>query len=105
MTACAYTVSNPQLAALAARLCERVGYCGIADLDFRYDRRDGRYKLVDFNPRIGAQFRLFENAAGVDVVRAMHLDLTGRQVPQAVAPEGRRILIENVDLTARLSAG
>ncbi len=50
MTACAYTVTNPQLAALAARLCERVGYCGIADLDFRYDRRDGRYKLVDFNP-------------------------------------------------------
>jgi predicted ATP-grasp superfamily ATP-dependent carboligase len=104
MTACAYTVSNPQLAALAARLCERVGYCGIADLDFRYDRRDGRYKLVDFNPRMGAQFRLFENAAGVDVVRALHLDLTGRQVSQAVAPDGRRILIENVDLTARLSA-
>ncbi len=104
MTACAYTVGNPQLAALAARLCERVGYCGIADLDFRYDRRDGRYKLVDFNPRVGAQFRLFENAAGVDVVRAMHLDLTGRRVPQAVAPSGRRILIENVDLTARLSA-
>ena len=104
MTACAYTVSNPQLAALAARLCERVGYCGIADLDFRYDRRDGRYKLVDFNPRVGAQFRLFENAAGVDVVRAQHLDLTGRRVPQAVAPSGRRILVENVDLTARLSA-
>jgi len=81
-----------------------VGYCGIADLDFRYDRRDGRYKLVDFNPRVGAQFRLFENAAGVDVVRAMHLDLTGRRVPQAVAPSGRRILVENVDLTARLSA-
>ena len=52
MTACAYTVSNPQLAALAAHLCERVGFCGIADLDFRYDRRDGRYKLVDFNPRV-----------------------------------------------------
>ena len=83
MTACAYTASNPQLAALATRLCERVGYCGIADLDFRYDRRDGRYKLVDFNPRTGAQFRLFENAAGVDVVRALHLDLTGRPVPQA----------------------
>jgi len=38
------------------------------------------------------------------VVRALHLDLTGRQVSQAVAPDGRRILIENVDLTARLSA-
>ncbi len=103
MTACAYTASNPQLAALATRLCERVSYCGIADLDFRYDRRDGRYKLVDFNPRTGAQFRLFENAAGVDVVRALHPDLTGRQVPQASSPERRRILVENVDLTARLA--
>jgi predicted ATP-grasp superfamily ATP-dependent carboligase len=103
MTACAYTASNQKLAALAARLCERVGYCGIADLDFRYDRRDGRYKLVDFNPRVGAQFRLFENAAGVDVVRALHLDLTGRPVSLAPPSTDRRIIVENVDLTARLA--
>jgi len=103
MTALAYTVSNPKLAELAAQLCDRVGFSGIADLDFRFDRRDGQYKLVDFNPRIGAQFRLFENAAGIDVARAMHLDLTGRPVPSAPMPEGRRIIVENVDLTARLS--
>jgi D-aspartate ligase len=103
MTALAYTVSNPKLAELAAHLCDRVSFSGIADLDFRFDRRDGQYKLVDFNPRIGAQFRLFENAAGIDVVRAMHLDLTGRPVPSAPMAEGRRIIVENVDLTARLS--
>jgi D-aspartate ligase len=103
MTALAYTVSNPKLAELAAHLCDRVGFSGIADLDFRFDRRDGQYKLVDFNPRIGAQFRLFENAAGIDVVRAMHLDLTGRPVPPAPMPEGRRIIVENVDLTSRMT--
>ena len=103
MTALAYTVSNPKLAELAAHLCEQVGFAGIADLDFRFDRRDGQYKLVDFNPRIGAQFRLFENAAGIDVVRAMHLDLTGRPVPAAPMPEGRRIIVENVDLTSRMT--
>jgi hypothetical protein len=30
---------------------------------------------LDFNPRVGAQFRLFEDDAGSDVVRALHLDL------------------------------
>lgn len=71
---------NLQLAKMAAEFCRRIGYSGIADLDWRLDLRDGRYKLLDFNPRAGAQFRLFETADGVDVVRALHLSLTGRPV-------------------------
>ncbi|MEV6206733.1 ATP-grasp domain-containing protein [Kitasatospora sp. NPDC051914] len=81
-TTLARAVDNPELADLAAGLCKKVGFSGIADLDWRLDLRDGRYKLVDFNPRQGAQFRLFETADGVDVVRALHLSLTGRPVPQ-----------------------
>ncbi|MEV0532434.1 ATP-grasp domain-containing protein [Kitasatospora sp. NPDC050463] len=72
---------NPELAGLAVSLCRRIGYRGVADLDWRLDRRDGRYKLVDFNPRTGAQFRLFETVDGLDVVRALHLYLTGRRIP------------------------
>ena len=53
MTACAYAVPNPGLAAMAERFCEQIGFHGIADLDWRFDRRDGQYKLVDFNPRVG----------------------------------------------------
>ncbi|MFE2727847.1 ATP-grasp domain-containing protein [Kitasatospora sp. NPDC059327] len=82
VTTRARSIANPELAELTVRLCRRIGYCGIADLDWRLDLRDGRYKLVDFNPRTGAQFRLFETADGVDVVRALHLSLTGRPVPQ-----------------------
>ncbi|WP_238431744.1 ATP-grasp domain-containing protein [Streptomyces cavernae] len=89
MTARAVALRNPELARLAERLCRRTGYSGVADLDWRYDRRDGLYKLVDFNPRTGAQFRLFETVHGVDVVRAMHLDLTGREVPVGPQAEGR----------------
>lgn len=103
MTACAYVVANPELAALAAQFCKSVGFQGIADLDWRYDRRDGRYKLLDFNPRMGAQFRLFESAAGIDVVRAQHLDLTGREIPRAGQLEGRRFVVENIDLPALLA--
>ncbi len=103
MTACAYIVPNPVLAEMAERFCKEIGFCGIADLDWRFDRRDGRYKLLDFNPRIGAQFRLFETAAGIDVVRAMHLDLTGRYVPPSPQLNGRRIIVENIDPVARLT--
>jgi predicted ATP-grasp superfamily ATP-dependent carboligase len=83
VTTRARALPNPVLADLAAVLCTRIGYRGVADLDWRLDRRDGRYKLVDFNPRTGAQFRVFETADGLDVVRALHLDLTGRPVPRS----------------------
>ncbi|MGI9006941.1 MAG: hypothetical protein ACR2FU_12240 [Streptosporangiaceae bacterium] len=103
LTAAAYAVYNPEIAALAERFCKEIGYSGIGDLDWRHDLRDGQYKLVDFNPRPGNQFRLFENMAGVDVVRALHLDLTGREVPLAGEREGKRIVVEHIDLPARLA--
>jgi predicted ATP-grasp superfamily ATP-dependent carboligase len=102
MTASAKTVANPALAQLAARFCQQIGFRGIGDLDWRLDLRDGQYKLVDFNPRAGAQFRLFETRAGVDVVRAMHLDLTGRRVPPSPQIEGRKMIVENIDLLAKV---
>ncbi|MFI9049497.1 ATP-grasp domain-containing protein [Streptomyces sp. NPDC053427] len=103
MTACAYVVGNPELAELAGKFIRRIGFTGTADLDWRFDRRDGRYKLLDFNPRMGAQFRLFENTAGVDVVRAQHLHLTGRPVPEGAQRAGHRFVVENIDLPARLA--
>ncbi|MEU0024996.1 ATP-grasp domain-containing protein [Streptomyces sp. NPDC006335] len=103
MTANAYVVDNPELADLAARFVKQIGYTGIIDLDLRFDRRDGQYKLLDFNPRMGAQFRLFESESGVDVVRAMHLDLTGRAVPEGEQRAGHRYVVENIDLPALLA--
>jgi D-aspartate ligase len=102
-TACAYTVANPELAQIAERFCKAIGFRGIADLDWRLDLRDGKYKLVDFNPRVGNQFRLFETEQGIDVVRALHLDLTGRAVPAGAAPTGRRIVVEHIDMLARFA--
>ncbi|WP_425830727.1 ATP-grasp domain-containing protein [Streptomyces fractus] len=103
MTANAYVVDNPELADVAARFIKQIGFTGIIDLDLRFDRRDGQYKLLDFNPRMGAQFRLFENEAGVDVVRAMHLALTGRTVPEGEQRAGHRYVVENIDLPALLA--
>jgi len=102
VTACGHAVPNPELAALAERFCKATGFQGVADLDWRFDRRDGQYKLVDFNPRVGAQFALFQTTGGIDVVRALHLDLTGRNVPAGDQVNGRRFVVEPFDLMARI---
>jgi predicted ATP-grasp superfamily ATP-dependent carboligase len=64
----------------------------LMDIDYRLDKRDGQYKLLDFNPRIGAKFTMFEHRAEVDVVRALHLDLTRRSVRRLPVIEGRTFI-------------
>ncbi|MEU6667623.1 ATP-grasp domain-containing protein [Streptomyces sp. NPDC046727] len=86
---------NPQVRAPAERLTGELGYRGILDLDFRRCDRTGRYHLLDFNPRPGAQFRLFADSAGLDVVRALHLDLTHRPLPDGAPLPGREFVVEN----------
>jgi D-aspartate ligase len=87
---------NDKLRDQITGMLQRVGYQGILDLDIRFDRRDGQYKLLDFNPRIGAQFRLFQDAAGTDVATACYLDLTGQVIPES-EQVSRRFVVENYD--------
>ncbi|TYB48975.1 hypothetical protein [Actinomadura chibensis] len=96
-------VANPELERLAVRIVRLLGCRGLVDLDFRRDPGDGGYHLLDFNPRIGAQFRLFADRNGLDLVRALHLDQSGRRVPDARPAFGRNLLVENHFL--RRSAG
>jgi predicted ATP-grasp superfamily ATP-dependent carboligase len=103
VTACGVLAPKPELAEETARLCLALGYHGAADVDWRFDRRDGRFHLLDFNPRPGAHFRLFEDLAGLDVVRALHLDLTGRPT-EALGPAARRFVAGHLDPIARLAS-
>ena len=100
-TAYARTERNEELEHSIRVLCRRIGYCGIFDTDWRYDRRTDTYNLLDFNPRVGAQFRMFEDEAGLDVVRAMHLDLSGRALRPGRQVDGERFFVENLGLAAR----
>jgi len=96
-------VPNPQLRAQVTGLLAQLSYRGIADLDLRLDERDGLYKLLDFNPRLGAQFRLFTGPGGLDVVRAAYLDLTGQPVTGADPAAGRTFMVESYDPLTALS--
>jgi len=104
-TALGQVATNEELISLTTGFCRQIGYQGVFDLDWRRDTRDGTFYLVDFNPRVGAQFRLFEDDAGVDVVRAMHLDLSGRPIPAGRPVEGDRLVVENLELAASLARG
>lgn len=98
MTSLGITEYNQTVVKLAVRFMQSVGYKGIVDIDFRYDARDDSYKILDVNPRVGATFRLFVGRNGMDVVRAMYLDMTRQQVYPTVQQENRKWVVEDKDL-------
>jgi len=89
------SIDNETLRCASERLLKAVAYSGIIDMDWRKDERDGQYKILDCNPRVGMNFRMFENTAGIDVVRALHLDLSGRRIEKATPIEDRLFTVES----------
>jgi predicted ATP-grasp superfamily ATP-dependent carboligase len=105
MTSLGVCQHNQAVIETTERFMRRIGYRGIVDMGYRHDARDDRYKLLDVNPRIGATFRLFVDAAGTDVLRALYLDMTGQPTPaRAPVREGRRWLVEHHDLAEAAAA-
>ena len=92
-----------EVADLTIGFMQAIGYRGILDIGYRLDPRDGKYKVLDINPRVGQAFRLFVAENGVDVIRAQYLDITGQAIPEPVVPiEGRRWIIEDYDIVSSL---
>ena len=98
MTSLGICLENKTVNDLTRRFMKSIGYRGILDIGYRYDARDQQYKVLDVNPRVGATFRLFVAQNGMDVVRAMYLNMTGQPVPASTAHEGRKWIVENMDL-------
>jgi D-aspartate ligase len=88
---------NEEVARAAAHFMKCIGYKGPLDIGFRYDARDGRYKVNDVNPRVGSMFRVFVGEDGMDIVRAMYRDLTGQPVTARAPKPGRKWITEDVD--------
>jgi D-aspartate ligase len=90
--------SNDEVSKLTQAFMKGLGYRGILDIGYRLDPRDGQYKVLDVNPRIGQAFRLFVGTGNEDVSRDMYLDLTGQPRERSRPREGRRWVIEDYDL-------
>jgi len=100
VTSLGVCLRNPVVDELTKGFMKSIGYKGILDIGYRFDARDGKYKVLDVNPRIGSTFRLFVGRNGLDVVRAEYLDLTGQSVPLSSVVEGRKWFVEDRDLVS-----
>jgi D-aspartate ligase len=59
------TLELPEIEIPAKRLLGSLHYSGVAELEFKYDSRDGKYKLLEMNPRFWSWHSLGARA-GVD---------------------------------------
>jgi D-aspartate ligase len=69
---------NRELVADATRFCRSIGYRGIAGLEYKLDREDNHYKLLDFNPRLMLSDALTAHC-GINLALMQYLDLTGQK--------------------------
>jgi predicted ATP-grasp superfamily ATP-dependent carboligase len=103
VTSLGICVPNETVMRTTAAFMQAIGYRGILDIGYRWDLRDGSYRVLDVNPRIGCTFRLFASG-GLDVARTLYLDLTGQAVPEAGPAIGRKWLVEDFDLISALQS-
>jgi D-aspartate ligase len=102
VTSLGVCIRNETVERTTTEFMKAIRYKGILDIGYRYDQRDGKYKVLDVNPRIGCTFRLFTATNGMDVARALYLQLTGQPVALGKAAEGRKWIVEDFDLVSAL---
>jgi len=69
-------------------LLRNLGCNGLSQVEFKRDPRDGRFKLMEINPRLW-QWHSLAMASGVDLPLIAYRDLTGERV-EPVRMNGRR---------------
>ena len=72
----------PEVVEAALQLLRSFDYHGLSQVEFKRDARDGRYKLMEINPRLW-QWHGLASACGVDLPRIAYADLTGETSPAA----------------------
>jgi D-aspartate ligase len=83
------TVDAPDLVEPSLRLLERIAFTGLVEVEFKRDPRDGRFKLLDVNPRVWGWHSLC-GAAGVDFSWLLWRLVNGEEVPATAARAGVR---------------
>lgn len=74
------TVDIPELEEMGSKLLSAVGYQGICEVEFKYDKRDGTYKLLEVNTRAWGWHKI-GLSAGVNFSYMLYQDLLGEDIP------------------------
>lgn len=85
----------------AERFLRSISYTGLVEMEFKLDQRDGRYKLLDVNPRVWT-WNALGVEAGVDFALAMWKIARGEAVMRARAKPGAAWLYLTRDLSESL---
>ena len=80
-------ISDRDVDDLCNRFLQRIGYVGLCEIEMKQDARDGRFKLIEANPRLSGSGDAAPYA-GVDLCWLHYLDLIGQSVSPA-RPEAR----------------
>jgi predicted ATP-grasp superfamily ATP-dependent carboligase len=83
------TTDLPLLELLSERFLRAIDYYGLVEIEYKLDRRDGRYKLLDVNARAWGYHSLGRKA-GVDFPFLLFADQLGTQVASCRARAGVR---------------
>jgi D-aspartate ligase len=83
------TVDLPAIEEPSIRFLRAIGYYGLVELEYKLDPRDGRYKLLDVNPRTWGYHSL-GGAAGVDFPYLLYRDQLGEKPAPIRARPGVR---------------
>jgi D-aspartate ligase len=93
------TIDQPQIEADACRFLSSLDYSGLVEVEFKYDARDRRYKILDVNARAWSWIALGA-AAGIDFPALQWRLAADEQVAPHKAPRGAGWLYFSRDLAA-----
>jgi len=95
------SVDEPQVSCAAERLLKAIGYTGLVEIEFKYDTRVGRYKLLDVNGRAWNWHGLGRRA-GIDFPYLAWLQSRNEPLPEARARAGVRWMHFSRDVVAAM---
>ena len=76
----------PETAALGEKFFKGIQYKGLGNIEFKFDKRDGKLKLIEVNPRFTAAQELLVKS-GLDISYIIYSYLIGAEVPVFSIPK------------------
>jgi D-aspartate ligase len=93
------TFNVPEIIGPSERLLSAIHYTGIVEVEYKFDARNGRYKLLDINPRLWTWSPL-GGRAGIDFPYLLWQMMQGKPVVRQTAPAGVRWVRMSTDVPA-----
>jgi D-aspartate ligase len=95
------TLDVPEIVGPSQRLLAAIRYTGIVEVEYKLDVRDGRYKLLDINPRLWTWSPL-GGRAGVDFPYLLWQMMVGRALPKQTGRTEVRWVRMSTDVPAAI---